>query len=98
MLQFAHDGTVLETADHGVDDGVVVWIQGVKDRFGQFVRDRERVEEAYKLIGRRIGIDSVVAGVRAEPVKHDAVVVAAAAVMELHHPPETMVFPAQEKQ
>ena len=96
MLQFAHGGSILEAADHGVDDRVVIRIQGVQDRLGQFIRDGECIEEAHKLVGRRVATDAVEAGVGASLVKHAAVVVAAAAVMQLHHPAQPMVFPSQE--
>ncbi len=55
------------------------------------------VQEIRKLAGGGIIIDTVISRIRPKPVKHQAVIVALAAVVKLHHPAKAVVFLSEEQ-
>ena len=98
VLDLADSLGGLEAATQGVDRLVVGGIQGVQHRAGQVALGLAGPQERRHLIHGRIVVDGVEAGVRAQLLIHGQVVVAAAAVVQLHGPVQLLVLGGEEQQ
>ena len=92
MLNLGYRLIALEAAADGVDRLVVVGVEAVEHGLGQVARGFQRAQERRGLGGGSVVVDAVKAGIRPHAVVHGVVVVAAAAVVQLHGPVALLVL------
>lgn len=97
VLNLGHRLLALEAAANAVDGLIVVGIEAVEHGLGQVAHSLQRAEERGGLGGGSVVVDAVKAGIRPQAIVHGAVVVPAAAVVQLHGPVALPVLMRREE-
>ena len=92
VLDLAHGFRSLETADDACNRLIIIWIQRIQNRLWKAVRSFESIQKISGLGTWCIVIDTVITGVWTKFCIHCFVIVALAAIMDLHYPVSSVVF------